>query len=198
MYWYEDDIKRLEKDRSTIGYDPETIFYGSSSIRMWDTLYNDFKDLKPVNLGFGGSTLAACVWFFERVMVPYQPKRLLIYAGDNDLGDGRHPEEVFIFFQQMVAHAEKRFGNIPCYFISLKPSLNRFNIIDQFKFTNNLIETEIIKNGNNWHFIDIFKKMLDANGKPEKKYFLEDGLHLSQTGYTLWKQVVSDSINVNH
>ena len=198
MYWYEDDIKRLEKDRSTIGYDPETIFYGSSSIRMWDTLYNDFKDLKPVNLGFGGSTLAACVWFFERVMMPYQPKRLVIYAGDNDLGDGRHPEEVFIFFQQIVVMAEKRFGNIPCYFISLKPSLNRFNIIDQFKFTNNLIETEIIKNNNNWHFIDIFKKMLDANGKPEKKYFLEDGLHLSPAGYTLWKQVVLDSISVNH
>jgi lysophospholipase L1-like esterase len=198
MYWYEDDIKRLEKDRSTIGYDPETIFYGSSSIRMWDTLYNDFKDLKPVNLGFGGSTLAACVWFFERVMMPYQPKRLVIYAGDNDLGDGRHPEEVFIFFQQIVVKAEKRFGNIPCYFISLKPSLNRFSIIDQFKFTNNLIETEIIKYNNNWHFIDIFKKMLDANGKPEKKYFLEDGLHLSPAGYTLWKQVVSDSIKVNH
>ncbi len=198
MYWYEDDIKRLEKDRSTIGYDPETIFYGSSSIRMWDTLYNDFKDLKPVNLGFGGSTLAACVWFFERVMVPYQPKRLVIYAGDNDLGDGRHPEEVFIFFQQMAVKAEKRFGNIPCYFISLKPSLSRFNIVDQFKFTNNLIETEIIKYSNNWHFIDIFKKMLDPSGKPEKKYFLEDGLHLSPAGYILWKQIVQDSINVNH
>ncbi len=114
MYWYEDDVKRLEKDSLKIAYKAETIFYGSSSVRLWAGLYNDFNGLQPVNLGFGGSTLAACVWFFERVMFNYNPKRLIIYAGDNDLGDGRHPEEVFIFFQQLTVKAALRFGNIPC------------------------------------------------------------------------------------
>ncbi|HEY2582718.1 MAG TPA: GDSL family lipase, partial [Mucilaginibacter sp.] len=122
MYWYEDEVRRLENDRAKLAYDAETIFYGSSSVRMWTNLYNDFSNLKPVNLGFGGSTLAACVWFFERIMTPYHPKRLIIYAGDNDLGDGRHPEEVFIFFQQLVVKAQKQFGDIPCYFVSLKLS----------------------------------------------------------------------------
>ncbi|WP_428329573.1 GDSL-type esterase/lipase family protein [Mucilaginibacter sp.] len=198
MYWYEDEVKRVEKDSLKLGYAPETIFYGSSSIRMWGSLYNDFKDLKPVNLGFGGSTLAACVWFFDRVMTPYQPKRLLFYAGDNDLGDGRNPEEVFIFFQQLVVLATKRFGDIPCYFISLKPSVVRWPIIDKFKYTNNLIESEIVKHDNNWHFIDIFKEMIDAAGNLKKEYFLSDGLHLSESGYSLWKEIVWDHINVNH
>ena len=198
MYWYEDEIKRLEKDSLKTAKEAETIFYGSSSIRMWASLNNDFAAIKPVNLGFGGSTLAACVWFFERVMTPYHPKRLVIYAGDNDLGDGRHPEEVFIFFQQLVVKAGRRFGDVPCYFISLKPSISRRQIIDQYKFTNNLIETEIIKCNNNWQFINIFKEMIDPAGNPIGKYFLNDGLHLSESGYKLWKQVVNDRINTNH
>ena len=190
MYWYEDEVKRLEKDSLNINYKAATIFYGSSSMRLWTTLYDDFKDLNPVNLGFGGSTLAACVWFFDRIMRNYLPERMVVYAGDNDIGDGRHPEEVFIFFQQLVTEVNKRFGTIPCYFISLKPSLSRWNIVDQFKYTNNLIENEIIKNDNNWRFINIFKGMLDSAGKPKKEYFTADGLHLSEAGYRLWKEIV--------
>lgn len=195
MYWYEDEVKRLEKDYTKTAKDVETVFYGSSSIRLWTSLYDDFKDLKPVNLGFGGSTLAACVWFFERVMIPYQPKRLVIYAGDNDLGDGRHPEEVFIFFQQLVVKVNKRFGDLPCYFVSLKPSLSRWQMIDQFKYTNNLIETEIITRNDNWHFINVFKEMIDPAGRLKKEYFLSDGLHLSENGYKLWKEIIRKHIN---
>lgn len=195
MYWYEDEVKRLEKDYTKTAKDVETVFYGSSSIRLWTSLYDDFKDLKPVNLGFGGSTLAACVWFFERVMIPYQPKRLVIYAGDNDLGDGRHPEEVFIFFQQLVVKVNKRFGDLPCYFVSLKPSVSRWQMIDQFKYTNNLIETEIITRNDNWHFINVFKEMIDPAGRLKKEYFLNDGLHLSENGYKLWKEIINKHIN---
>jgi len=196
MYWYEDEVKRLESDRVKIGYEPETIFYGSSSIRLWTTLYEDFKDIRPINLGFGGSTLAACVWFFERIMMPYNPKRFVFYAGDNDLGDGRNPEEVFLFFQQLVLKIDQRFGDLPCYFISLKPSLSRWNMVDQFLYANNLIESEIVKYDNNWHFINVFKSMVDVNGRPRSEYFVKDGLHLSGKGYQLWKEIINKSISV--
>lgn len=195
MYWYEEEIKRLEKDYTKTANEAETIFYGSSSIRLWTSLNEDFKELKPVNLGFGGSTLAACVWFFERVMTPYHPKRIIIYAGDNDLGDGRHPEEVFIFFQQLVVKINKRFGDLPCYFVSLKPSISRWQMVDQFKYTNNLIETEIITRNDNWHFINVFKEMIDPAGRLKKEYFLNDGLHLSENGYRLWKEIIKKHIN---
>jgi len=198
MHWYEEDIKQLEKRALPQGYVPETIFYGSSSIRMWASLYDDLKELKPLNLGFGGSTLEACVWFFDRVMQPYNPKRLIVYAGDNDLGDGRNPEQVLTYFKQLAALVQQRFGDIPCYFISLKPSIARYLIIDKFKHANSLIENEILKTQNNWQFIDVFKYMVDEMGHPKKEYYQADGLHLTPAGYELWKEVIEGYITVNH
>lgn len=194
MYWYEQEVKQLEQIESWKRQDHLTLFYGSSTIRLWETLGADFPDRKVVNLGFGGSTLAACVWFFERIMVDYNPTEFIFYAGDNDLGDGRHPEEIFIFFLQLVVKVRRRFGVMPCYFISLKPSPSRWHLAEQFKYTNNLIENEIIKCNSDWKFINVFKEMLDKNGRPNLKYYEQDGLHLSQDGYALWKTVIQEKI----
>jgi len=197
MFWYEDEIKGLEAAGRQTGYKAATIFYGSSTIRLWESLQIDFPDLQPVNLGFGGSTLAACVWFFYRVMQGYKPKRLVVYAGDNDLGDGRHPEEIFIFFQQLAAVVKQHFGDIPCYFISLKPSISRWNLADQFKFTNSLIEREISGHLPAWQYIDVFAAMLNAEGQPGRDLFLDDGLHLSPRGYEVWKTIIAGKIRAD-
>jgi len=195
MFWYDDEIKRLEKERAEMAYQPATLFYGSSSIRLWTTLADDFHGFNPVNLGFGGSTLAACTWFFDRVMAGYEPERLVFYAGDNDLGDGRHPEEIFIFFQEFACRVAKRFGSLPCYFISLKPSINRWGQVDQFRFTNELISAEIKNNPSDWNWIDVFNPMLNANGYPNAEYYVSDGLHLSEKGYQLWKTIIRNAIS---
>jgi len=196
MYWYEDDIKRIEKQPKALANEASVIFYGSSSIRMWDYLAADFPNYKTVNLGFGGSTLAACAWFLDRVMEGHQPKALVVYAGDNDLGDGRHPEEVFLFFQQLVANVSHRFGNIPCFFVSLKPSLARWAISDQFRYANTLIQTEITESNGNWKFIDIFSPMLNKSGVPMANLYDLDGLHMSRAGYELWRDIIAPAITM--
>lgn len=190
MLWYENEVQRLEKERELLEYDPKMIFYGSSSIRMWETLNEDFGQWQPVNLGFGGSTLAACVWFFDRLVAPYHPESIIIYAGDNDLGDGRNPEEVFIFFKQLVASVKQRFGDIPLAFISIKPSITRWNIVDSIRYTNKLIEEEIKRQGRNLHFINVYNKMTDNAGYPRREYLDPDGLHINQKGYALWKEII--------
>ena len=194
MFWYEEEIERLEKVCAEINFQPQTLFYGSSSIRLWDSLASDFSSYKPINLGFGGSTLAACTWFFDRVMVGYQPERLILYAGDNDLGDGRHPEEIFLFFREFTERVNKRFGALPCYFISLKPSISRWAQISQFSFTNGLISAEIKNNHPNWTWIDIYSAMLNEHGYPKAEYFESDGLHLNKQGYQLWTNIIQNAL----
>jgi lysophospholipase L1-like esterase len=195
MLWYDDEIKRLEREREALTFSPDTIFYGSSSIRQWTDLADDFKNLSVVNLGFGGSTLAACTWFFDRLTSDYQPDRIIIYAGDNDLADGRHPQEVFLFFKQLIESVKKKYGAMPCYFISLKPSIARWGLIEQFKYTNEIISEEIIKHPD-WTWVDIFTPMLNAEGKPNPEYFVEDGLHLNKKGYQLWKTILQSAIDI--
>ncbi|QCR22470.1 GDSL-type esterase/lipase family protein [Pontibacter sp. SGAir0037] len=195
MYWYEEEIQRLEKERAELSYSPSTLFYGSSSIRLWETLEKDFKEYIPVNLGFGGSTLAGCVWFFERAVAPFNPDTLVLYAGDNDLGDGRNPEEVFIFFQQFVARTRQRFGDqLPCYFVSLKPSPSRNHLLESFRYTNRLIESEIMRLHHNWKFINVFDPMLDIYGNPQHMYYESDGLHMNSKGYELWTKIIRANI----
>ena len=194
MLWYEDEVQRVEKEKGNLPYDPKMVFYGSSSIRLWESLYEDFKAYEPVNLGFGGSTLAACVWFFDRLVGAYQPESMIVYAGDNDLGDGRHPEEVFIFFRQLVACVRERFGDIPLAYISIKPSVTRWNIVDSIRYTNTLIEEEIRREGRNLHYIDVYDRMLDDKGNPNRELLDADGLHINPKGYDLWKEVVGNYI----
>ncbi|CAM3925999.1 GDSL-type esterase/lipase family protein [Mucilaginibacter galii] len=194
MLWYEDEIQRLEKQRTALTYKPNTLFYGSSSIRQWISLADDFKGLQTVNLGFGGSTLAACAWFFNRVTNGYEPDRLIVYAGDNDLADGRHPQEVAISFEYLAKRVKERYNQLPCYFISLKPSIARWGLIEQFRYTNELIAADIEKNHPDWHWVDIFTPLLNNNGKPNADYFIADGLHLNEKGYQLWSSILHNAL----
>jgi len=197
MLWYEDEIQRLEKERAALTYTPDTLFYGSSTIRQWTHLTADFKNLSPVNLGFGGSTLAACAWFFDRITAEYQPDRIVVYAGDNDLADGRRPEEVCLFFQELTDRVQKKYGTIPCYLISLKPSIARWGLVDNFKYANEIISKEI-NNHPNWRWVDIFTPMLNAESKPDSDYFVTDGLHLNEKGYQLWRAILQNALDVEH
>jgi len=191
MEWYEGDVKAVIQERLSCPYEPKTIFYGSSSIRLWDRLYEDFEGFQPVNLGFGGSTLAACVWFFDRIVTPIRnPESFLLYAGDNDLGDGRHPEEVLIFFREFILKLRERYPKIPFYYISIKPSLSRMEILKEIVETNKLIENDIDARQGNEFFINIYDKMIGKDGKPNKYYFEDDGLHLNRNGYLIWREVI--------
>ena len=191
MQWYKDDVKNVIAERQNCPYEPKAIFYGSSSIRLWTNLYEDFEDFKPINLGFGGSTLAACVWFFDRIVAPVRhPNTFFLYAGDNDLGDGRHPEEVLIFFREFLIKLRQTYPSIPFYFISIKPSLSRMEIFNEIVHANKLIEEEINNRPGNNFYVNIFDKMLGKDGKPIASYFQEDGLHLSRDGYIIWREII--------
>jgi hypothetical protein len=193
MTWYNEDVKEVLAQRSLVSYKPKTIFYGSSTIRLWDTLYQDFKDYKPINLGFGGSTIAACCWFFDEIVLPVKSAtKIIFYAGDNDLGDGRHPEEVCIFYRELIFKLRQNFKKIPFYYISIKPSISRIEIMEKIIYTNKLIKNEINNSKGNEFFINVFDKMITKKGTPIKNYFDADGLHLSKKGYMVWKQTVLD------
>jgi lysophospholipase L1-like esterase len=197
MQWYEAEVLELvESTRAGhVNENHPPVFYGSSSIRLWDTLA---EDVGPgvLNLGFGGSTLEACDYFFARLVPPVNPRSLLLYAGDNDLGDGRTPTEILGWFRSLADKVEACLGTpkrpIPFGFISVKPSPARYSIIDRIRCVNELVRRDIESRPSSY-YVDAFSAMLDPSGTPPAEYFLEDGLHLSREGYRLWGRLLLET-----
>lgn len=183
---YEEEVSALAQTINS-QTSQRTVFYGSSSIRMWASLASDFPYTKTLNLGFGGSTLAACAWYFERLIVPANPRLVIFYAGDNDLGEDRQPEEVYLFFCVLVQKMQRFFPQVPLVFLSIKPSPARWSIIDRIRRTNDLIYKEI-SHLPNFHYVDLAPAMLTSEGEPRQELYEADGLHLNPAGYALWKQ----------
>ena len=173
--------------------DNPVIFYGSSSIRLWDpTIRSDLDSNSIVNLAFGGSTLVTCGYHFEKIMAPYREiKSMVIYAGDNDLGDGRSAPEVKEAFLQILDKVRKQFGQIPVFFVSIKPSPSKQSIFETIVESNRLIRKESASR-EHLHYIDIFTPMLTSSGRSDPAYFLEDMLHMNQAGYQVWKTAMLD------
>jgi lysophospholipase L1-like esterase len=185
MDWYELEVRELEQKVPPVAC--PVVFYGSSSIRLWPRLD---RDPQIVNRGFGGSTLEACVHFFERLVVPLRPRSLVIYAGDNDLGDGRTAEQVLSWFRQLAAKIDSQLPGVPFGFISIKLSPARLGIADRIRRANQFIQLEIDCHPEAY-FIPVLDAMLDAKGIPRPELFLADGLHLSLAGYRLWEQLLT-------
>lgn len=167
------------------------IFYGSSSFRLWDpTIRQDLDSDRIINLAFGGSTLTSCRVFFNDIMSPYRTaKSMVIYAGDNDLGEGKSALAIHSEFLGILAKVEERFGQIPVFFVSIKPSPSKQSIIDRIIESNRLIQQESAAR-DNLHYVDIFTPMLTPSGESNPAYFEEDMLHMNQAGYQVWKSVI--------
>lgn len=190
LEWYEAEVCALERTSTgRINGNRPPVFYGSSSIRLWDTLAQDF-DPRVLNLGFGGSTLEACDYFFARLVPPVHPRSLLLYAGDNDLGDGRSVEQILESFRSLADKLALSVGEIPFGFVSVKPSPARYSIIDRIRRLNDLIRRDIEARPSGY-YVDIFPAMLDQAGKPRAEFFQPDGLHLNRDGYRLWSRLLA-------
>ena len=188
--WYEAEVRALERKRETEPViEAPIVFYGSSSIRLWTTLKQDFPGMPAVNVGFGGSTLRACSYFFDRLVVPYRPKAIIVYAGDNDLGDGQTAEDVFVSYQMLWGKSRQFFGPISFSYISIKPSIARWAIDNRIRRANAMIHQEM-EGRDSTYWIDIYEAMLGADGKPRRELYEADGLHLSPAGYRLWTERV--------
>ena len=184
-----------EADRNLAPPPGGIVFVGSSSIRLWNDLEKDFRGAHPIilNRGFGGATMSDCTRYLERVVIPYKPRLVLVYAGDNDLAEGRQPREVLDQFASFVEGIRRILPATRIAYISIKPSPSRARLIAKIRETNELI-LKYITAGENLDFIDVFTPMLDPEGHPRSELFGADALHLNRTGYSLWKSIIAPRV----
>ena len=187
---WEKEIAAYEaRDRENTPPKDAIVFVGSSSIRLWKTLAQDFPQHRVINRGFGGSELADSAHFAERLVLVYQPRMIVVYAGGNDINNGKSPEEVFDAFKAFVAKVRAAQPETPIAYISIAGNPSRWAQVEKVKAANALI-ADYCKEQPHLQFIDVFSKMLGPDGLPKPDIFVEDRLHMNSEGYKIWTGVV--------
>ena len=188
---WESSIKAFETaDKKKKPQTGSVLFIGSSSIRGWKTMNIDFPDHIVINRGFGGSEIEDSIYFADRIIHPYKPKHILLYAGDNDIARGNSAETVFSDFNKFILTVHKKLPKAKISFIAIKPSLSRWKLAKKMVKANGIIK-DFCNTDNRLQFIDIWTPMLGNDGKPKPELFAKDGLHLNSKGYALWTKIVT-------
>lgn len=180
-------------DRDKAPHAGGVLFVGSSSIRLWADLESQFGAVPVVKRGFGGSRMSDCARYADRLVVAYQPRTVIVYAGDNDLAEGRTPQQVLESFQTFVERVHDELPDTRIAYLSIKPSPLRSALMPLATETNALIRAYSTTTPN-LDFIDVYSKMLDARGQPRADLYLADALHLSPAGYAVWKSAIASHL----
>ena len=178
------------KDREQQQPSGAVVCIGSSSIRAWHATISE--DLAPVTViprGFGGSNMNDALHFADRIVMPYKPRAVVIYEGDNDIAQGIAPKEIAATFGALVARIHKQLPEARIYFLSIKPSIRRWELWPQMTEANRLI-AELCAKDKLLTYVDVASGMLDADGKPRNDIFLGDNLHMNRKGYLIWRDAL--------
>lgn len=191
---WEAEIQRFEAaDRSAPPPPGGVVFVGSSSIRLWSTLVEDFAGSRVLNRGFGGSRIADATRYAGRIVTPYRPRLVVLYAGDNDLAEGGDASGVLADFEAFVAAVRRSAPATPVAFISIKPSPARAQLLPAMRRANALVRAYAGRT-RGVRYIDVFDPMLDAEGMPRIELFGPDGLHMNARGYALWTRLIAPEL----
>ncbi len=170
------------------------VFTGSSSVKLWKSLKEDFPENTIVNTGFGGSTMADLLHYVNPLILDLDPIRVFIYEGDNDIYEGK---PVGIIQEELEEIIDRIFFNnkqTQVFLISTKPSPSRWEMKNQFELLNEQLEI-ISKSDPRIFYLDVWTPMLNENEEPMPELFLEDMLHMNNKGYEIWADVVAPFIN---
>ncbi len=190
MHRFEPEILKFEDaDKQTPPPLNVVVFTGSSSIRFWDNLSDYFPGKTVLQRGFGGSELSDVRHYADRVIVRYQPKQVVLYAGENDVAAGVSARETYARFVDLFRYVRKQLPQAHFTFISLKPSPSRRKFRPVVEETNRRIQ-RFLSRRRNADFVDIVPLMLKPNGEPLGELFKGDSLHMTKKGYERWGEVL--------
>ena len=185
--------ERFAKEIATFAaQEPEKggiVFTGSSSIRLWKTLKEDFPGLPVLNRGFGGSVANDLIVHVDTVVLRHEPKVLVTYTGSNDINFKLTPQEALADYTKFLNLVHEKLPKTRVIITSVKIGQKRFAQIPQVHELNRLLQAWADER--DWvRYVDCTSYLADAEGKPIREYYMPDLLHLSPAGYVRWKEIL--------
>jgi len=188
---FEKEIQVFEtEDLQTFPSNNAIVCIGSSSIHGWhETIHDDLAPLTIIARGFGGSNMNDALYYSDRIVLPYKPRAIVIYDGDNDIAQRISPGKISTTFTKFINKIHSELPECRIYFLSIKPSASRLNMWLQMEQANQLISKKCA-NDDRLFFIDISTAMLNEDGEPRDEIFLSDELHMNSSGYEIWTNIL--------
>jgi len=187
---FAEDIKKFEELDKQKPSEGDILFVGSSSVRFWTTLQQDFPDVEVLNRGFGGSHMSDLLYYLDELVLKHKPRKVFIYEGDNDINDKEDSAAILKEAKEIVQKIHEALPNTKIIFISAKPSISRWNLKNQYLQLNYRLRRYANQYGY-LDYIDVWTPMLDATGNPKADFFIEDDLHMNAKGYDIWQKVIA-------
>jgi lysophospholipase L1-like esterase len=193
--FYRDILEFKKQDSLSFPSKNAILFVGSSSFTKWKDAQSYFPGYTIINRGFGGSTIPDVIRYANDIIIPYQPRQVVVYCGDNDLAssDTVTPAVVTSRFKELFTIIRNKLPDATITFVSIKPSPSRYNLMSKMVETNTTIEN-FLKSQQNTSFIDVFHPMLIPGGRPIPAIFLSDSLHMNEKGYAIWKNAFESKL----
>ncbi len=191
---WEKTIRQFEQWDSKNTFPSDAVlFVGSSSIRLWPTR-ECFGEFAVLNRGFGGSQISDVNYFAERIVLRYEPRVIVFYAGDNDVAAGKSARRVFDDYKKFTKLVHVKLPGTRIIYVGIKPSRSRWSLWPVMNEANMMIKDFSGKDGRLFYF-DSATPLLDSDGKPNSAFFLKDQLHLNDKGYEVWTRLIRPFIN---
>lgn len=170
------------------------LFTGSSSVRLWQKIRVDLQPLPVLNRGFGGSTFRELNHYFDRLVLPYRPKMVVVYEGDNDIVDpDTSPEDVLHELHEFRLKRDQQLPSTHIYMMAVKPSPSRRVLLEKARETNQLI-TAYCDTASNVSYLDVFSPIMKSDGTINGAFFGPDSLHMNQAGYDAWAEEILEPL----
>jgi CubicO group peptidase (beta-lactamase class C family)/lysophospholipase L1-like esterase len=179
--WEKEVAEYEEKDKTNPPPKGAALFVGSSTIRLWKTLAEDFPDNPVINRGIGGSEIVDSTFYADRIIFPYEPKQIFLRAGGNDVHAGGIPEVLADDFAEFVTKVHSRLPNAEILYIATNPAPSRWGEKDKNQQLNELIRARALQMPR-VGYVDAYNFSIGPEG-PIKRYFVQDMLHLNEEGY---------------
>lgn len=184
----------LSKDKSSkIKYvtDQNVVFLGDSITNGYN-VSEFFPDILTINSGIGGNKTTDVLNRMKDSVYIYNPSKVLLLIGINDLNSGASSKDVLDNIQKIVNGIKLNRKYTKIYIESIYP-VN----VDYAKEVNNVFKNTSITNDeikeinkkikslckeNDVTYINVYDSLVDENGNL-KEIYTKEGLHLTDLGY---------------
>ncbi len=188
-------IKYLDNDRQNGFSSDASLFIGSSSILLWDTLKRDMAPREVIQRGFSGATLSGIAHTLESMVYPYAPARIVLFAGANDVVavPSISAEDIFRSFRQIADGVAQHLPETCLIYLAITPVPARMAAWPKAVKVNQMVRSYASER-DNLFYLNTDQAFLDDSASPLTKLFASDGIHLSSSGYAIWTRLLNQTV----